>query len=76
MHDLVIRGGTVVDGTGSPPRPADVAIDGTRIAAVGEVLERGRETLDVGGVLVTPVFVDVHTHYDGHATWDAHIAPS
>ncbi|HKA30009.1 MAG TPA: amidohydrolase family protein [Candidatus Binatia bacterium] len=76
MHDLVIRGGTVVDGTGSPPRIADVAIDGTRIAAVGEVRERGRETLDAGGVLVTPGFVDVHTHYDGQATWDAHLAPS
>src|SRR5215475_3522550 len=76
VHDLVIRGGTVVDGTGGPPRPADIAIDGARIAAVGTVTEGARETLDAQGLLVTPGFVDVHTHYDGQATWDAHLAPS
>src|SRR5262249_41190069 len=76
VHDLVIRGGTVVDGTGGPPRPADIAIDGARIAAVGTVTEGARETLDAAGLLVTPGFVDVHTHYDGQATWDAHLAPS
>jgi N-acyl-D-aspartate/D-glutamate deacylase len=76
VHDLVIRGGTVVDGTGDPPRTADVAIDGTRIAAVGVVRGPARETLDAQGLLVTPGFVDVHTHYDGQATWDSLLAPS
>jgi N-acyl-D-aspartate/D-glutamate deacylase len=76
VHDLVIRGGTVVDGTGGPARTADVAIDGTRIAAVGVVRGPARETLDAQGLLVTPGFVDVHTHYDGQATWDSHLAPS
>jgi N-acyl-D-aspartate/D-glutamate deacylase len=76
VHDLVIRGGTVVDGTGGPPRVADVAVDGTRIAAVGDVLGPARETIDARGLLVTPGFVDIHTHYDAQATWDAELAPS
>ena len=76
MHDLVIRGGTVVDGTGGPPHRADVAIDGARIAAVGVVPGGARETLDAQGLIVTPGFVDVHTHYDGQATWDPELAPS
>jgi N-acyl-D-aspartate/D-glutamate deacylase len=76
VHDLVIRGGTVVDGTGAAPRVADVAIDGARIATVGTVGGPARETLDARGLLVTPGFVDVHTHYDAQATWDAELAPS
>jgi N-acyl-D-amino-acid deacylase len=76
MHDLVIRGGTVVDGTGAPARVADVAIDGARITAVGAVPGPARETLDAQGLLVTPGFVDIHTHYDGQATWDPHLVPS
>jgi len=76
VHDLVIRGGTVVDGTGDPARTADVAVDGGRITAVGVVEGPGRETLDAHGLLVTPGFVDVHTHYDGQATWDAELAPT
>jgi N-acyl-D-amino-acid deacylase len=76
VHDLVIRGGTVVDGTGRPSRTADVAIDGSRIAAIGTVTGPARETLDARGLLVTPGFVDVHTHYDAQATWDAQLAPS
>jgi N-acyl-D-amino-acid deacylase len=76
MHDLVIRGGTVVDGTGAASREADVAIDDGRIAAVGRVAARGREEIDARGCAVTPGFVDVHTHYDGQATWDAELAPS
>jgi N-acyl-D-aspartate/D-glutamate deacylase len=76
VHDLVIRAGTVVDGSGDPPRTADVAIDGARIAAVGVVHEPARETIEARGLLVTPGFVDVHTHYDGQATWDAALAPS
>src|SRR5262245_35550601 len=76
VHDLVIRGVTVVHGSGDPPRRADAAIDGARIAAVGAVPGPAHDTLDARGLVVTPGFVDVHTHYDGQATWDAHLAPS
>jgi N-acyl-D-aspartate/D-glutamate deacylase len=76
MHDLVIRGGTVVDGTGAEPRVADVAIDGDTIVAVGPSLPKGRAEIDATGKIVTPGFVDIHTHYDGQATWDAEMAPS
>ncbi|MCU1380927.1 MAG: sle [Acidimicrobiales bacterium] len=76
MHDLVIRRGTVVDGTGAPPFVADVAVDEGRITAVGRVAERGREELDAADRLVTPGFVDPHTHYDGQATWDPRVTPS
>ncbi len=70
MYDIVIRGGTVVDGTGVPPVTADVAISGGRIVEIGAV-DPGRSTvIDADGAIVTPGFVDVHTHYDGQATWD------
>lgn len=75
-HDLVIRGGRVVDGTGGDARTADVAIDDGRIAAVGQVADRGRHEVDADGALVTPGWVDIHSHYDGQATWDAELAPS
>ena len=75
MHDLVIRGGTIVDGLGSAPRTADVAVDDGRITEVGTVDGAARETIDADGLLVTPGFVDVHTHYDGQATWDSQLAP-
>ena len=76
MHDLVIRNGLVVDGTGSPGRRADVAIDGGVVSIVGEVPERGREEIDAEGKLVTPGFVDIHTHFDGQITWDPLLTPS
>ena len=76
MHDLVIRGGTIVDGTGGPPTPGDVAVDDGRITQVGRVDAAGAETIDATGCLVTPGFVDVHTHYDGQVTWDPTLAPS
>ena len=76
MHDLVIRNGSVVDGSGGSARTADVAIDGERITAVGRVEEQGRRELDAGGRLVTPGFVDIHTHYDGQVTWDPEVTPS
>ena len=76
MHDLVIRGGTVVDGTGGKPFVADVAIDGDRVSLVGTVTAQGRDEIDASGKFVTPGFVDVHTHYDGQATWDDEMAPS
>lgn len=70
MHDVVIRGGTVVDGTGAPPVQADVAIDGDRITEVGAVPDGGRRELDARGAYVTPGFVDVHTHLDAQVAWD------
>ncbi len=76
MHDMVIRGGLVVDGTGTKPFAADVAIDGGLITRVGNVENKGREEIDASGKIVTPGFVDIHTHYDGQATWDAEMAPS
>lgn len=74
--DMVIRGGTVVDGSGARPRTADVGIEGDRIVEVGRVSGRGRRELDADGALVTPGFVDLHTHFDGQATWDPLLAPS
>jgi N-acyl-D-amino-acid deacylase len=76
VRDLIIRGGTVVDGTGAAPFDGDVAIDGGRIVEVGEVSGPGRREIDAKGKLVTPGFVDIHTHYDGQATWDPLLAPS
>src|SRR3954468_5242331 len=74
--DLVIRGGTIVDGSGAPGFVADLAVRDGRIAAIGPKLPRGSEEIDAGGRLVTPGFVDIHTHYDGQAVWDSHLAPS
>jgi N-acyl-D-amino-acid deacylase len=74
--DLVIRNGIVVDGTGAPQRRADVAIEGERIVAVGDDIGTGRREFDADGLLVTPGFIDPHTHYDGQATWDPLLAPS
>jgi N-acyl-D-aspartate/D-glutamate deacylase len=76
MFDLVIRNGTVIDGSGAPRRVGDVAVQDGRIAAVGPKLGAGRREIDAGGLLVTPGFVDIHTHYDGQATWDPFITPS
>jgi N-acyl-D-aspartate/D-glutamate deacylase len=76
MHDLLIRAGTIVDGSGSPAFTGDIAIDGGHITAMGKVSGIARRTLDADGLLVTPGFVDVHTHYDGQATWDPLLTPS
>ena len=76
MLDLVIRGGTLVDGTGQPRRTADVGIAGGRVVAVGKVDEAAAEEVDADGALVAPGFVDIHTHYDGQATWDPQLRPS
>jgi len=76
MHDLVIRGGLVIDGTGAPARLADVAVDGGLITRVGMVPDTGRREIDAAGLQVTPGWVDIHTHYDGQATWDSYLSPS
>jgi N-acyl-D-aspartate/D-glutamate deacylase len=73
---LVIRGGTVVDGTGAPARTADVGIDNGVITAVGTVDTAGARTIDADGLLVTPGFVDIHCHYDGQASWGERMIPS
>ncbi len=73
---LVIRGGTVVDGTGAAPFAADIGIAGDRIAAIGHVEPGRAEEIDAGGLLVTPGFVDPHTHYDAQVMWANHITPS
>jgi len=75
-YDLVIRGGTVVDGTGRIPQDADVGVIGDRIAAVGKIAGGGTKEIDAKGKLVTPGFVDIHTHYDAQAVWDSHLTPS
>jgi N-acyl-D-amino-acid deacylase len=76
MHDIVIRGGTIIDGTGRAAFTGDVAIGGGRIAAVGGKAGPARREIDAAGLLVTPGWVDVHTHYDGQAMWDPLLAPS
>jgi N-acyl-D-aspartate/D-glutamate deacylase len=76
MHDLLIRGATVVDGTGAPARTADVAVSNGRFAAVGKSLGAARRQIDAAGLLLTPGWVDIHTHYDGQATWDPWMTPS
>ena len=76
MHDIVIRGGTIVDGTGAPSFVGDVAIAGDKIVQVGGKAGPGKREVKADGRLVTPGWVDVHTHYDGQATWDPVLAPS
>ncbi len=77
MHDLVVRGGTLVDGTGAEQRVADVAVDDGVITAVGALGGvAARRTVDADGLLVTPGFVDIHTHYDGQVSWDPLLTPS
>src|SRR5438105_2703474 len=76
MIDLVIRGGTVVDGSGAPRRVADVAVAAGRISAVGAVGGRGRREVDASGLVVCPGIIDVHTHYDAQYTWDPYATSS
>ena len=77
MHDYVIKGGTIVDGTGDAPYTGDVAVKDGRIVEVGgSISDAAREIIDADGALVTPGWVDVHTHYDGQVSWDDELAPS
>lgn len=76
MHDVVIKGGTIVDGTGKAGYTGDVGFTDGRITGVGKDLGSSRRTIDADGLLVTPAWVDVHTHYDGQVTWDPQLAPS
>ena len=77
MYDILISGGSIVDGTGRAAYAGDVAIEGDKIVAVGADVNAGaRRTIDATGALVTPGWVDIHTHYDGQVTWDDELAPS
>ncbi|MEA2849647.1 MAG: hypothetical protein QOG78_4928, partial [Rhodospirillaceae bacterium] len=76
QFDLVVRGGTVLDGTGGEPHEADIAVQDGRIANIGRIAGAGREEIDAKGLTVTPGFVDIHTHYDGQVTWDDRFTPS
>jgi N-acyl-D-aspartate/D-glutamate deacylase len=76
MHDIVIRSGSILDGSGSDAFTGDIAIDGGKIVEVGGKAAPGKREYDANGLLVTPGWVDVHTHYDGQATWDPVLAPS
>ena len=76
QHDLVVRSGSVIDGTGQPAFTADVAINDGQIAEIGHISGKGRREVDADGAMVTPGFVDIHTHYDGQATWSNRMSPS
>tara|TARA_B100000029_G_scaffold488677_1_gene545511 strand:- start:12975 stop:14762 length:1788 start_codon:yes stop_codon:yes gene_type:complete len=76
MHELVIKNAKIVDGTGSAPFTGDVAIDEGRISAVGKILTSGQQEIDASGLILTPGFVDIHTHFDGQITWDPLLTPS
>src|SRR5258707_8988618 len=76
MHDLLIRGATIVDGTGAPPFVGDLAVQGGRIAAIGADLGAARRTIDAGGLALAPGIIDGHTHYDAQITWDPYVDPS
>ncbi|UCD69379.1 MAG: amidohydrolase family protein [Betaproteobacteria bacterium] len=76
MHDLIIREGNVVDGSGAPARVTDIAVNDGIVTELGRKLGRARRKINAQGSLVTPGFVDVHTHYDGQATWDPYLTPS
>ncbi|WP_295141769.1 amidohydrolase family protein [uncultured Reyranella sp.] len=75
-YDLIVRNGTVIDGIGTEPREADIAIQDGRIAAIGRIDSTGRQEINAKGLAVTPGFVDIHTHYDGQVTWDDRFSPS
>ncbi len=76
MLDILIRGATLVDGTGAPPRRADIGVKDGKIAEVGAIASPAARVIDAAGRLVTPGFVDIHTHYDGQASWDSYLAPT
>ena len=76
LHDLVIRNGKILDGSGKKPFFGDIAIDGGKITSVGKIKNSGKEEFDAKGNLVTPGWVDIHTHYDGQVSWDPYLTPS
>ena len=76
MFDLIIKNGLIYDGKGSEPFKADLAISNEKIVEIGKIEDKGRKVIDAEGKIVTPGFVDIHTHYDGQVTWDPYLRPS
>ncbi|MFU8817966.1 MAG: amidohydrolase family protein, partial [Pseudomonadales bacterium] len=77
MHDYLIRGGTIIDGSGGAAGSGDVAVkDGVVVEVGGRITAAAREVIDADGAIVTPAWVDIHTHYDGQVTWDSEMNPS
>ena len=76
MHELIVEGGTIVDGTGQPAFRGDIALTDGRVSGVGRDLGSADRRIDADGALVTPGWVDVHTHYDGQVSWDPVLSPS
>ena len=76
MHDLLIKGGTIVDGTGAASFTGDIAVKDGKIAEAGNITSAARRSIDASGLMVAPGWVDIHTHYDGQASWDAQMTPS
>jgi N-acyl-D-aspartate/D-glutamate deacylase len=76
MHDLIIKGGTLVDGTGGQAFTADVAVTNGRVVEVGKITGHAKRTMEADGLMVTPGWVDIHTHYDGQVSWDPYLSPS
>src|ERR1700685_3334211 len=76
MLDLILRNGSLVDGTGAPARHADIGVAGGQVVEVGEVVGGGRREIDLDGLVVIPGFVDLHTHYDAQVFWDPLLSPS
>ena len=75
-YDLLIKNGTIIDGSGAPAFSGNIAVKEGKIAAVGETTDDAKQIIDASGHLVTPGFVDIHTHYDGQATWTSELTPS
>ena len=76
MYDLIIRDVMLIDGSGSPAMPADVAVSDGKISEIGRISAAARETMDAGGLALAPGIVDIHTHYDAQLTWEARCSPS
>ena len=76
MHDLIVQGGTIADGTGQPSFTGDIAVTDGKISGVGSDLGQAKRTLKADGLIVAPGWVDVHTHYDGQVSWDPLLTPS
>ena len=76
MYDLIIKNGTVYDGTGEKPYKSDIGVKDGKIEAIGEINEPSKKIIDAKDRIVTPGFVDIHTHYDGQVTWDPYLRPS
>ena len=76
MYDLIIKNGTVIDGTGAPRIIANISIKDGKIVEVGNIFGQAKRIIDAKDKLVTPGWVDIHTHYDGQATWDSYLTPS